>query len=321
MMVQKGKMKRAFFCCLRGGNCNIDVETRKKCNYCRYKKCKVNGMVPEFKEAKSKSDSADDQPKSSSNSMDLVPGVPPQISFELGSDQLSGLTILVDLWQMQKIVHPVGLSNILPILESMKRREQFPTDVIKTHDKLHERWMAQFCFSLDEFGLLNSTEQALVLRNTSLAHRLVQGLYLSPGAGKSLLSIIKGMTSDKAELQVVESFLTEHKIEAREQFWGSFAHRIDPANQEMHEDLNTKILAWGRQGMDDISEILVCLMLLFSQDEQLGSKKIKSVAERWRFLLWQYLRSRSLPQDAKERLFSGAEQMVVLVRSCAKNNI
>ena len=93
-------------------------------------------MVPEFKEAKSKSDSPDDQPKSSSNSMDLVPGVPPQISFELGSDQLSGLTILVDLWQMQKIVHPVGLSNILPILESMKRREQFPTDVIKTHDKV-----------------------------------------------------------------------------------------------------------------------------------------------------------------------------------------
>merc|ERR1711915_522466 len=88
---------------------------------------------------------------------------------------------------------------------------------------------------------------------------------------------IKGMTSDKAELQVVESFLNEHKIEAREQFWGSFAHRIDPANQQMHEDLNTKILAWGRQGIDDISEILVCLMLLFSQNEEHGSQKIKSV--------------------------------------------
>ena len=29
-MLLGGKMKRAFFCCLRGGNCTVDVTTRKK---------------------------------------------------------------------------------------------------------------------------------------------------------------------------------------------------------------------------------------------------------------------------------------------------
>ena len=35
MMLWMGKMKRSFFCCLRGGNCKVDVNTRKKCNFCR----------------------------------------------------------------------------------------------------------------------------------------------------------------------------------------------------------------------------------------------------------------------------------------------
>ena len=31
MMVLRGKTKRAYFCCLRGGNCTVDVNNRKKC--------------------------------------------------------------------------------------------------------------------------------------------------------------------------------------------------------------------------------------------------------------------------------------------------
>ena len=36
VMLVRGKMKRSFFCCLRGGNCTVDLHTRKKCNYCRF---------------------------------------------------------------------------------------------------------------------------------------------------------------------------------------------------------------------------------------------------------------------------------------------
>ena len=65
-MLLRGKMKRAFFCCLRGGNFTVDVTSRKKCNYCRFdklkecssfadffyrfEKCKIKGMVPDSKE-------------------------------------------------------------------------------------------------------------------------------------------------------------------------------------------------------------------------------------------------------------------------------
>ena len=38
LMLMRGAMKRTFFCCLRGGNCTVDVTTRKKCNYCRFDK-------------------------------------------------------------------------------------------------------------------------------------------------------------------------------------------------------------------------------------------------------------------------------------------
>ena len=37
-------MKRYLFCCLRGGECEIDVHGRRKCNFCRYQKCLLTGM-------------------------------------------------------------------------------------------------------------------------------------------------------------------------------------------------------------------------------------------------------------------------------------
>ena len=42
VMLERGKMKRSFFCCLRGGNCTVDLHTRKKCNYCRFEDLSVS---------------------------------------------------------------------------------------------------------------------------------------------------------------------------------------------------------------------------------------------------------------------------------------
>ena len=42
-------MKRFLFCCLRGGDCEIDVHGRRKCNFCRYQKCLLIGMSTKSK--------------------------------------------------------------------------------------------------------------------------------------------------------------------------------------------------------------------------------------------------------------------------------
>ena len=42
-------MKRFLFCCLRGGDCEIDVQGRRKCNFCRYQKCLLIGMSTKSK--------------------------------------------------------------------------------------------------------------------------------------------------------------------------------------------------------------------------------------------------------------------------------
>ena len=42
-------MKRFLFCCLRGGVCEIDVQGRRKCNFCRYQKCLLIGMSTKSK--------------------------------------------------------------------------------------------------------------------------------------------------------------------------------------------------------------------------------------------------------------------------------
>ena len=217
-MLLRGKMKRAFFCCLRGGNCTVDVTSRKKCNYCRFEqlpvcssfaqfwfyrfeKCKLKGMVPDLKENQhphikvkntetkevcdelkhnqkeqkhleldknvseskenehikvkydelepmpnelevkqieenlsvteevNKEEFGDEHEQNQNSEMDCVAtnnhvigvqDIPQYLAFQFGASEFKRLHFFVDLWYMQKVVQPVGLSNIIPILESLK---------------------------------------------------------------------------------------------------------------------------------------------------------------------------------------------------------
>ena len=57
---------------------------------------------------------------------------PKTITFQLGPAEVKRLQFFVDLWHVQKIVQPVGLPNILPIVECSKNKMPLPRNVVKT---------------------------------------------------------------------------------------------------------------------------------------------------------------------------------------------
>ena len=95
------------------------------------------------------------------------------------------------------------------------------------------------------------------------------------------------MTSDKAELTVVENFLTENKINSSQvleiEEWRSSPWSICPEFSMNHLDLNREIVTWGQMGVDEVSELLTCLLILFSQEDgPFFSSRIEQLFDGWR---------------------------------------
>ena len=95
------------------------------------------------------------------------------------------------------------------------------------------------------------------------------------------------MTSDKAELVVVENFLEENKINGRHPLeigeWRSSPSSLSSENKEVLLVLDREIVTWGQKGLDDVSELLACLLILFSQEDgPFFSSRIGHLFEGWR---------------------------------------
>ena len=90
------------------------------------------------------------------------------------------------------------------------------------------------------------------------------------------------MAAEQAELETVESYLAVSKISktatAEYNKW-----RSSPWATARHLALNRDIVTWGQKGLDEVSELLVCLLLLFSQEDgEEFSTNIGQLHDRWR---------------------------------------
>ena len=95
------------------------------------------------------------------------------------------------------------------------------------------------------------------------------------------------MTSDKAELTVVENFMTENKINSSQDLeieeWRCSPWSICSEYKQRHLVLNKEIVTWGKMGLDEVSEVLACLLILFSQEDgPYFSSRIGQLFEGWR---------------------------------------
>ena len=147
---------------------------------------------------------------------------------------------------------------------------------------------------------------------------------------------IQGWASDKTELEVLEHCLKESNISNSavieyEQWRGSTWNKC-PEQEQIDHVLHKEISAWGQKGLDDVSELLVCLLILFSQDQGgQFSKKIGQLHDClryvmsalsgqnneykcFRFVLWSYIDSQNFLWNTKEELFNGAFRMAEITK-------
>ena len=146
----------------------------------------------------------------------------------------------------------------------------------------------------------------------------------------------QGLASDKKELEVVERCLIDGKIPScatiEYEHWRSSPWNKSAESEQIHLVLNRDIVTWGQKGLDDVSEVLTCLLILFSQEPGgQFSMKIGHLHDCWRLIesnqgrnsdqyvcfrliLWRYLDCQDLLQETKDELFMGALSMVGITK-------
>ena len=95
------------------------------------------------------------------------------------------------------------------------------------------------------------------------------------------------MASDKTELEVLKIYLKENKMSDTATFkyedWISSCWSHCSEYKQSHLVLIRGIVTWGQKGVDDVSELLACLLILFSQEDGAHfSYKVGQLFEGWR---------------------------------------
>ena len=101
---------------------------------------------------------------------------------------------------------------------------------------------------------------------------------------------MQGMSSDKSELEFLQAYMTEHSINSSTTLgyeqWRSSQGCSSREYKQIHLVLSREIVRWSQWGVDDVAEILTCLLILFSQQDGAHfSNKIGQIFDCWRWII------------------------------------
>ncbi|KAK7891127.1 hypothetical protein WMY93_023090 [Mugilogobius chulae] len=131
--------KNAVYKCKSGGNCEMDMYMRRKCQECRLRKCKEMGMLAEclLTEIQCKSKRLRKNPKSSPG-----PGEEPEGGEQTDSKQVTSTTKLLK----DKVEITKEQQALMQAILKAHERHQIPQDVAKK--LLHDQYSAEENFLL-----------------------------------------------------------------------------------------------------------------------------------------------------------------------------
>ena len=166
-------MKRKFFCCLRGGSCLIDVNSRKKCNFCRFEslkivtyfdfnfsrrfeKCREVGMSRNAEKKKVVSASNLLRKIESNNSKDNEKvgnlNIKRVQTYQFCLDSCSSLLLtftneeyvkirnLKKLWNIQCEINPISVDLIYPLIDLAVRCHGTDSQIVHQHTRVGETY-------------------------------------------------------------------------------------------------------------------------------------------------------------------------------------
>ena len=95
------------------------------------------------------------------------------------------------------------------------------------------------------------------------------------------------MSSDKSELASVSCYLSDNHLDDQQlvQVGECLPLHLTHQDREVLHHLDRRIVSWGHLGVDDVSELLVCLLILFSQEDgEHHSQAVHNIFQGWRLV-------------------------------------
>lgn len=168
--------KNAVYKCKNGGNCEMDMYMRRKCQECRLKKCKEMGMLAECllteiqckskrlrKNTKLSSDECVREETDGADAKQVTSTTKPSKKVELTQEQLSLLNYILDAYNKYRI--PLDMTKSL-------LQEQFSADenfiLLTEMATSHVQVLVEFTKRLPGFQSLDHEDQIALLKGSAV---------------------------------------------------------------------------------------------------------------------------------------------------------
>ena len=111
-------------------------------------------------------------------------------------------------------------------------------------------------------------------------------LIVDSGVGCLYLTIrcLQGMVNTSEEITLMKNYLGDHQVNPGLCYpYDDWLRGLGKHQDQRYRDLMQQIANWANFYLDDIIEILVCLMIFFKQDQdQETSENIANIGTMWR---------------------------------------
>lgn len=327
--VQSGYNSTYF--CVKEGQCEVTLKTRKNCQYCRYKLCEEAGMKTSWvltdEERKQKFEGRGKRKSGSEEKED---------KSEMDQASTAGSKLIMSEEEMTNIQDYVRASHYWEhskvndmdtnLIRQIIRMVAFRANLDDLgQDQLHNLMVertTRFANSLSEFqDLCPEDRKEILSNNISVVLKLKAGSFFHPRLEwTSQLSPLLG-TGEVEKLDVKlrslnVSGLDRLKLNYKQFFTCSFL-QTEQIEMEFTQ-LLTSIGSWAK---DEKEYILVTLVILFCPDmlNLIDRKRVEETQLKFATLLHKYLNNKHLsePEVARSRFANGMQ----LVTKCKELNV
>merc|ERR1711962_402616 len=304
----------ATYFCVKDGNCEVTLKTRKNCQYCRYKLCEAAGMKTtwvltdeERKQkfegrGKRKSCSGDSQPEENKEEASTAG----KKTTLLSEEELSTVEVYVrasDYWEQSK-VNDMDTGLIRQIIRMVAFRANLDEQGQEQLRRLMVDRSSRFANNLKEFHSLCPEDRKEILdNNLSVILQLKTGSFFQPHLDwtTQLSPLLGAGEVEKLDVKLRSlnvSGLDRLQLSYQQFFTSPFPH--SEHDEKEFTELLTNIGSWPQ---DESEYVLVMCVLLFCPDmlDLVERNKVEETQPKFATLLQKYLsnKHRTEPEVAR----------------------
>jgi len=286
----------ATYCCVRDGNCEVTLKTRKNCQYCRYKLCLACGMKTTWvlteEERKQKFEGRSKKKRNSDDQdSENVDGNLANLADFINEEEMLEVNDLVKTsgyYETSK-VNDMETSLIRDIIRMVAFSHQLPLTGQRQLKEVLSKRFKKIAKKLREFQLLSFKDREEILtQNIPFLVELQICTFFNPDLmWREQFIPLMG----REEVDKLDKKLKSLNVAGLDDLQVQWRHMFSQPHLDTTVNLQDAVKEVGSWAQDACEHVLLCLILLFCPDmlDLLERRRVEEIQLKFALLLQKYL--------------------------------